>query len=367
MSPAEGGLAALQFPHAEAPPGGTTIEVAPGVRWLRMPLPFALNHINLWLIEDDAGWAIVDTGINSNETKALWERLFVEALDRRPVTRLICTHYHPDHIGLAGWLTARLGIELWITETEWRFGYERSRATRQGIHPATAEMYRRVGMSGDELMQVGIARSGHYISRVAPVPERHRRLADGMAIEIGGRSWRIVVGRGHAPEHACLYCRELNLLIAGDQVLPKISPNVSFWPQDQDPDPLGSFLASLDKLQQAVPESALVLPSHNLPFYGLHTRIEQLRALHRSRLAEIAAACDQPRSTAELVPVLFSRALDRHQLGFAVGETLAHLIHATTTGRLRRAARADGVWTFQTTTRHDAAAGTQRSARLPGK
>ena len=348
MSPAEGGLPALRFPHAEAPPGGTTIEVAPGVHWLRMPLPFALNHINLWLIEDGVGWAIVDTGINSEETKALWEHLFAGALHGRPVTRLICTHYHPDHIGLAGWLTERLGIELWITETEWRFGYERSRATRAGIHPSTAELYRRVGMSGDELMKVGIARGGHYLSRVVPVPERHHRLVDGMTIEIGGRSWRIVVGRGHAPEHACLYCSDLDVLIAGDQVLPKISPNVSFWPQDRDPDPLGSFLASLDTLERAIPESALALPSHNLPFHGLHTRTAQLRELHRSRLAEIGVACQQPRSTAELVPVLFTRALDRHQLGFAVGETLAHLIHATTIGWLHRDTRADGVWSFQT-------------------
>jgi glyoxylase-like metal-dependent hydrolase (beta-lactamase superfamily II) len=349
MSPAEGGLAALRFPHAEAPPAGTTLTVAPGVRWLRMPLPFALNHINLWLVDDGDGWAIVDTGIATDETKAAWERIFTGALDGRRVTRLICTHYHPDHIGLAGWLTERLGVELWITETEWRFGYERSRARREGIHPLTAEMYRRVGMSGDALTKVGIARSGHYVSRVLPVPERHHRLADGMVLDLGGRSWRVIVGRGHAPEHACLYCPELDLLIAGDQVLPKISPNISLWPQDMDPDPLGSFLASLETLRQAVPRTALVLPSHNLPFYGLHTRLDQLRGLHAERLLQVEAACDRPRSAAEILPRLFPRLLDRHQLGFAVGETLAHLVHAIAAGRIARSERPDGVWLFERT------------------
>jgi glyoxylase-like metal-dependent hydrolase (beta-lactamase superfamily II) len=347
MSPAEGGLAVLRFPHAAPPPAGTAWEVAPGVRWLRMPLPFALDHINLWLIEDDDGWAIVDTGINSLETKSLWERILAEAVDGRPATRLICTHYHPDHIGLAGWLTDRLGIELAMTETEWRFGYERSLATQQGIHPLTAQMYRRVGMRGDALTKVGIARAGHYVSRVSPVPERHQRLVHGMELAIGGRTWRIIVGRGHAPEHACLYCPALDLLIAGDQVLPKISPNVSLWPQDLDPDPLGSFLASLETLRRGVPSTAFVLPSHNLPFYGLHERLEQLRVLHETRLSQIEAACDLPRSTAEIMPLLFSRALDQHQLGFAVGETLAHLIHATHQGRIKRNELADGVWMFE--------------------
>jgi glyoxylase-like metal-dependent hydrolase (beta-lactamase superfamily II) len=347
MSPAEGGLDALRFPHPSPPLPGTTVEVAPGVRWLRMPLPFALNHINLWLLEDGPGWAIVDTGINNEPTKALWERIFVEALDGRPVTRLLCTHYHPDHIGLAGWLTERLGIGLAMTDAEWRFGFERSRRTDDGIPPAIADMYRRVGMSSEALGEVGIARAAHYRSRVAPVPERRERLAHGMELTIGGRSWRVIVGRGHAPEHACLYCAELDLLIAGDQVLPKISPNVSFWPQDLDPDPLGSFLETLQRLRDALPPSCFVLPSHNLPFYGLHTRLDQLRELHAERLRQIERACDLRRSTAELVPLLFSRTLDRHQLGFAIGETLAHLVHAASTGRLSRHERGDGVWLFQ--------------------
>jgi glyoxylase-like metal-dependent hydrolase (beta-lactamase superfamily II) len=350
MSPPDsGGLAALRFPHAAPPPSGTAQEIAPGVRWLRMPLPFALDHINLWLVADGAGWAIVDSGIHSPETKALWEQIFATALDGKPITRLICTHYHPDHVGLAGWLTERLGIELWMTDTEWRFGYERSRAAGDGVHPLVADMYRRAGLAQEALATAGIARSSHYKRRVLPLPDRHRTLSDGMELILGDRSWRIVVGRGHAPEHACLFCPELDLFIAGDQVLPKISPNVSLWPADLDPDPLGSFLLSIERLRQGVPPTSFVLPSHNLPFYGLHTRLDQLAALHAARLDQVVSACAEPRTVADLVPILFTRALDRHQLGFAIGETLSHLVHAAKSGRLHQHERPDGVWLFERT------------------
>lgn len=346
MSPDDGGLSALRFPHDAPPPGGAVLEVAPGVRWLRMPLPFALDHINLWLINDGAGWAIVDTGLNSQATTSLWEHIFAHHLDGRKVTRLIVTHYHPDHIGLAGWLTERLGIEMWITETEWRFGYERSRDQGTDVHPQMAELYWRAGLP--EIAEtVGIARGSHYRTRVTPVPEQHHRLADGMEIPIGAHRWRVIVGRGHAPEHACLYCDDLGVLIAGDQVLPKISPNVSFAFTELDPDPLRSFLSTLTKLQNSVPAESLVLPSHNLPFFGLHSRLQQLASLHRRRLAEIEAACAAPQTTKDMVPLLFPRALDLHQMGFAIGETLAHLIHSVALGRLKRDERGDGAWLFE--------------------
>jgi glyoxylase-like metal-dependent hydrolase (beta-lactamase superfamily II) len=346
MTLAAGGLAALRFPHAAPPPEGEVAEVAPGVRWLRMPLPFALNHINLWLVDDGAGWAIVDTGINNRQTRELWERLFATALDGRKVTRLICTHFHPDHMGLAGWLTERLGIELWTTEGEWQHA-RHALADRPGtFNSVLVDFYHRIGY-GDAEETVRTSRPNSYRHLVGPVPERHHRLAEGMEFDIGERRWRVIIGRGHAPEHACLYCPELDLLIAGDQVLPKISPNVSLWPRATDQDPLGSFVDSLASLKQAVPASAFALPSHNLPFYGVHTRIDQLLALHERRVAEIVAACRQPRTGAETVPILFARTLDRHQLGFAIGETMAHLARAVAIGQLARRERPDGVWVFQ--------------------
>lgn len=346
MSEAADGLAALRFPHAAPPPAGEVTEVAPGLRWLRMPLPFALNHINLWLVEDGAGWAIVDTGINNPETKALWEHLFATALGGRPVTRVICTHFHPDHMGLAGWLTERLGVELWTTAGEWEHASQALADPPGTFAGELLDFYRRVGF-GNVAETVKTSRPSSYRTLVGPVPEHYHRLADGMAFDIGTRRWRVIIGRGHAPEHACLHCPELDLLIAGDQVLPKISPNISLWPRGADQDPLGSYIASLGKLERAVPASAFVLPSHNLPFYGLHARINQLSALHAERVADIVAACHTPRTGAEIVPILFTRTLDRHQLGFAIGETMAHLARAVAAGALARRERADGVWLFE--------------------
>jgi len=345
MSAGDGGLTALTFPEPEPPPAGGWREVAPGVRWLRMPLPFALDHINLWLIADGAGWAIVDTGIASDTIKSLWEHIVAHQLDG-PVTRLIVTHYHPDHIGLAGWLTERLGVELWTTPGEWDQARLALGGPPGGFRDELAAFYRHIGF-GDVEETVKVGRPTSYRSLVTALPGSYGALADGMETEIGARRWRVIIGRGHAPEHACLYCPALDLLIAGDQVLPKISPNVSLWPGAADQDPLGSFLASLDKIEHAVPPSAFVLPSHNLPFYGLHARTRQLHALHGERIAETVEACATPRTGAEIVPLLFRRTLDRHQLGFAIGETMAHLAHAVALGRLVRRERADGVWLFE--------------------
>ena len=345
MSDGNRDVTALTFPTPEAPQAGSCREIAPGVHWLRMPLPFVLDHINLWLVEDGAGWAIIDTGIASDAIKGLWEHIIAHELGGR-VTRLIVTHYHPDHIGLAGWLTERLGVELWTTPGEWEHARRAVDGPAGGFRDELAGFYRRVGY-GDVDATVKTGRPTSYRSLVSALPNGYRSLADGMEIAIGGRRWRVIIGRGHAPEHACLYCPALDLLIAGDQVLPKISPNVSLWPGAADQDPLGSFLASLDKVEHAVPPSAFVLPSHNLPFYGLHARTRQLRTLHGERIAEVVEACAEARTGAEIVPVLFRRTLDRHQLGFAIGETMAHLAHAVALGLLVRRERGDGVWLFE--------------------
>jgi len=346
MSPHDGGVAALSFPHAAPPPPGTVVEVAPGVRWLRMPLPFALDHINLWLLAEGDGWTIVDSGLNTQETKTLWSKVLADALDGKPVKRLLVTHFHPDHIGLAGWLTETLGVPLWCTETEWLFARMLSLDDSDGFVANALDFYRRTGMS-EAMLAVFVDRRNPYRARVSAIPHRFHRLADGGSLAIGEQEWRVIVGRGHAPEHACLYAPGLNTFIAGDMVLPKISPNVSVWPQEPDGDPLGLYLASLDKIKHAVPANALVLPSHGLPFHGLDHRILQLAAHHEARLADVEAHCATPRTTAELVPILFRRALDAHQLGFAIGEALAHLQHLVRLKRLQRSERVDGVYLYR--------------------
>jgi glyoxylase-like metal-dependent hydrolase (beta-lactamase superfamily II) len=346
MSP-DAGATALDYLYDRNPEPGTVLDIAPGVRWLTMPLPSSLNHINLWLLEDGDGVALVDTGIFSNTSKEVWQGVFAGALKGRKVTRLIVTHAHPDHIGLAGWLTETHGIELWISRTEWEMGRRFSLEPGKILVESGAALFRRGGL-GSEAEAMAQART---ITRVpsSPVPEAYRRLEDGMALSIGGREWRIIVGRGHAPEQCCLWCPALDLFIAGDQVLPKITPNVSLWPGRDDEDPLGSFLATMDKLERTVPDSVLVLPSHNLPFHRLHTRLRQLRAHHAERMAEVIAACDAPRTAAELVPVLFRRKLDQRQMAFAIGEALAHLRYGLTLGTLARTERADAAWLFQRT------------------
>jgi glyoxylase-like metal-dependent hydrolase (beta-lactamase superfamily II) len=333
----------LHFPVAAPPAAAETLAVAPGVWWLRMPLPFALDHINLWLLEDGPGWTIVDTGYALPETTARWERIFAERLGGSPVTRIIVTHHHPDHIGLAGWLGERWQAPLWISEKEWLFArlltrtddsaeLRRGFARRAGLEAAASELFAEHHMG--------------YRRGVPSVPSSFQRLADGQVVEIGGRRWRVIMGEGHSPELACLYCAETGVLVSGDQVLPKISPNVSVQAHEPDGDPLARFLRSLDKLRTALPPETFVLPSHNLPFFGLHERIDTLAAHHQARCEEVVAACECPQSAVQLLPVLFRRPLDRHQMAFALGEALAHLHYLTGQGALTRVLGDDGVTRF---------------------
>jgi glyoxylase-like metal-dependent hydrolase (beta-lactamase superfamily II) len=343
MSPDAGG-AALDYLYDRNPEPGVIIEIVPGVSWLTMPLPSSLNHINLWLLEDGDGVAIVDTGIFSQVTRDLWLRVFAGPLAGRRVTRLFVTHAHPDHIGLAGWLTEQLGTELWISKTEWHMGRRFSLDPGKILAESGLALFKRSGLgaSAEALMQ------SRTLARVpsSPVPELYHRLEDGMTLHIGDRDWQVLIGRGHAPEHCCLWCPERDILIAGDQVLPKITPNVSLWPGRDDDNPLGNFLATVDKLELMLPDSVLVLPSHNLPFRRLYNRLQQLRDHHAARMEDVLGACDRPKTAAEMVPLLFQRKLDQRQMTFAMGEALAHLQYGATTDRLTRTERTDGAWLF---------------------
>jgi glyoxylase-like metal-dependent hydrolase (beta-lactamase superfamily II) len=338
-------MPALAFPHRDAPAPGTVLRVAPGVLWLRMPLPFALDHINLWLLEDGDAWTLVDTGLGDEATRALWARLFADVIGARPVRRVLVTHYHPDHAGNAGWLCERFRAPLWMTQAE----YLTAHAVREGVAGyvpgATLALFRANGL--DDARHAQMAMRGNIYRRQVPeFPASYRRLMDGEAIAIGARQWQVIAGYGHAPEHAALWCEALGVLISGDMLLPTISTNVSVWPVDPEGDPLGQFLASLRRFA-ALPEDALVLPSHGLPFRGAAERVRQLEAHHEARLAEVQDACSEaPRSAAEVLDVLFRRKLDTHQMFFAMGEAIAHLHFLERAGRLARAVDADGVTRF---------------------
>lgn len=351
--------AALHYPLGDAlPPTGRTLEVAPGVRWLRMSLPFALDHINLWLLRDRLdgreGWSVVDCGIDNPTTRAAWEQIFANELQGLPVLRVLVTHMHPDHIGLAHWITDRWSTaehpcRLWISSTDWQAAQLASRGAAGAGGGMAAEFFCLHGITDEAVLQQVARRSGHYASMVPQVPARYRRLMQGQQVDIAGQAWACLAGYGHAPEHISLHQPEMGVLIAGDMVLPRISTNVSVYPMEPEADPLTLFLTSLDRLD-ALPPATLVLPSHGRPFTGMHTRIVQLHAHHEARLADALQACRQrPQAAADLLQLLFRRTLDLYQTTFAMGEAVAHVHALWSRGLLAPEDGPDGVRRWRAT------------------
>lgn len=350
--------AQLDYPFGDTvPQPGGVFQIAPGVLWLRMGLPFALNHINLWLLEDEfeqegglvRGWTAIDCGIASDATRIAWETLFAEHLRGLPIVRVLVTHCHPDHVGLADWLCRRWQAPLWMTCGEYAFARMMAAGLPGADGVAGLQHFQRNGLTDPDLLEQMRGRKNHYSSLVPAVPQAFTRIQDGERIAIGGHHkhhWRVITGFGHAPEHAALYCAELNLLISGDMVLPRISTNVSVFAIEPNANPVQQYLDSLAKFDD-LPADVLVLPSHGKPFRGLHTRITQLSEHHAERLAEVMEACATPQSAADIVPLMFRRPLDAHQFSFALGEALAHLHKLWLDRALQRTLDSDGILRFQ--------------------
>jgi glyoxylase-like metal-dependent hydrolase (beta-lactamase superfamily II) len=315
----------VSFPHPQPPEPGAVLEIARGILWTRIPLPFRLDHVNVYLIEDDGGWAILDTGIDNHQTRVIWETLANGSLAGRRLTKLIVTHYHPDHIGLAGWLCERFDVPLLTSQTSYLGCLNISLSPGALDAQPYREFYLRHGLDPEATERV--TTQGHnYLRMVSGLPPTFTRVVAGDTLELGGRCFDVLSGDGHAPEQLMLFCAPDNIFLAADQVLAKITPNVSVWAVDPEGDPLGLYLRSLRALKMQVPADALVLPGHQLPFYGLHARGDELMAHHDARCAAIALACrTTPRSAAELVPVIFHRQLDPHQMSFAFSEVQAHV------------------------------------------
>ncbi|MDZ4762354.1 MAG: MBL fold metallo-hydrolase [Alphaproteobacteria bacterium] len=316
--------ARYEYPVADAPEPGTSFEVAPGVRWVRMPLPFSLKWINLWLLNDGEGWTLVDTGIQTSETKAHWRTIFATGLEGRPVRRVICTHMHPDHVGLAGWITRKFECDLWMTRLEYITCRVLVADTGREAPEAGVKFYRAAGWAQEDLDRY-VDRFGGFGKAVSPLPDAFHRLEDGLDIEIGGRVWKVITGCGHSPDHACLWAPDLNVFISGDQILPRISSNVSVFPTEPDADPLSDWLRSCRKLKAAIPSDVLVLPAHNEPFLGAHRRLDALLDGHELGMRRILSRLDEPRRAVDLFTAMFARTIDRETLGMATGETVAHL------------------------------------------
>ena len=334
----------LRYPYAEVPAPGTAREVAPGIHWLRMPLPFALDHINLWLLADGAAWTQVDCGYGNAATRALWEQQFVGSLAGAPLIRVIATHYHPDHLGNAAWLAARFACPVMMPQAEYLTAHAiAGEHSGYGAAPMSA-LLRAHGLSGEHLAALE-ARGNPDRRGVPEIPSSFQRLAAGDRIRIGANDWRVIPGYGHSPEHASLYCEALAVCISGDMLLPRISTNVSVWPVEPEGDPLQRFLDSLAAFAE-LPDETLILPSHGLPFAGARARVAQLRDHHAARLAELAIAAASPVTASDIVPVLFRRELDLQQRFFAMGEAIAHLNHLWHAGRLERSVGDDGTIRF---------------------
>lgn len=338
------------------PEPGHKVAVAPGVFWLRMPLPFALDHINLWLLRDTLdgreGWTVIDSGIACDEIRQFWEQIFEHELEGLPVLRVLCTHFHPDHLGLADWICrggdqARWNVRLWMTLGEYTMGrlMGDSRGSSAGGE-AAARHFASHGLSAAEDIAQIRERAGYFGKLVPAIPTQYRRLREADQVRIGGRSWRVITGYGHSTEHCALYCDELKLMISGDMVLPRISTNVSVFDLEPEGNPLALYLGSLSRYEE-LPADTMTLPSHGKPFRGLHTRITQLREHHAARLQEVRDACAiAPQSAADIVPLMFKRKLDLHQKTFAMGEALAHLHLLWHAGEVQRHQTDDGVYRF---------------------
>ena len=366
------------YPDLPIPPGGSLTPIADRIFWLRKPLPFALDHINLWLIDDELdgqrGWTVVDTGVATPEVRALWREIRDQHFHHRPILRVICTHMHPDHLGLASWLCHGMPSEeqpnapgawqapLWMTLGEYKTGRmfaskALSEETEQSFDGAAGNMvhfFKEHGAQSAEDEAKALKRKSHFSSLVPHVPSRYHRMMGGQRFHMADALWEVIPGYGHSPEHAALWCEELNLLISGDMVLPRISTNMSVWAHEPDGDPLGLYLESLH-WYEGLPENTLVLPSHGKPFGGpfmpaigggLHTRLKQLHDHHAERLETALKACVEPKTCADMVPVIFPRALDAHQYSFAMGETIAHMNHLWHTGQASRSFEG-GVYRFQ--------------------
>src|SRR6056297_3697716 len=343
----DGAGGTLRYPWPEAPEHGAAIQVAPGFLWIRLPLPMALDHVNIYALDDGDSWTIVDTGIHSRRSVALWEKVLAGPLQGRPVSRVILTHHHPDHIGMAGWLMDRFGAELVTTRTAWLMARMlildvEERPTEQAV-----AFWRSAGMDPEILEARKNDRPYNFADVCAPIPVGYSRVKQGDVIRAGGRDWDVHIGNGHAPEHLTLWSRDDALVIAGDQVISSISPNIGVYPTEPEADPLQDWLEACERLRGLAREDHLVLSGHKMPFTGLPFRLTQLIENHHGALDRLEAHLATPKVASECFAPLFKRTIDAGLYGLALVEAVAHLNHLHQAGRVTRHRRADGAWLWQ--------------------
>jgi glyoxylase-like metal-dependent hydrolase (beta-lactamase superfamily II) len=345
--PANTATTGVRFLHEAAPGPGEVIEIAEGVLWARLPLPMKLDHVNVYILDDGDGWTVVDTGFRGENSKAIWAKLLAGPLAGKPVRRVIATHHHPDHIGLAGWFIRDHGAELWTTRTAWLFA--RMLQLDHNDTPAEENIahYRRAGAPEAALERYRTAKPFNFSQTVEPLPLGFRRVKEGDEIRIGGRDWRVLCGNGHAPEHATFWSKDDNLVLSGDQVIPGISSNLGVYATEPDADPVGDWLESCERLKLEAREDHLALPGHKLPFTGVPTRLDQLIDNHHGALKRLRLHLAEPRSAVDCFAPIFRREIGESEFGLAMIEAIAHVNHLHQTGEATRETDAAGVDRFR--------------------
>lgn len=347
MTVRDGAETALRYPWESPPAPGAAIEVAQGVLWMRLPLPFALDHVNIYALDDGDGWTVIDTGIGSKRSRAAWEGLMAGPLAGKPVRRVVVTHHHPDHVGLAGWFQGEHGAELLTTRTAWLFARMLTLDVQDSWPQETLDYYRSAGMDPDILHKRMAERPFNFADMVHPMPLGFTRIRQGDVLRMGGRDWEVHVGHGHAPEHATFWSRDDNLVISGDQILSSISPNIGVYATEPMADPLAEWLESCERLLKLARHDHLALGGHKLPFTGLPLRMRQLIDNHHGALARLLEHLETPKSAAECFGPLFRRSIGESEYGLALVEAVAHVNHLFHTGEVTRTRRADGAWLYR--------------------
>ncbi|WP_380054866.1 MBL fold metallo-hydrolase [Falsihalocynthiibacter sp. SS001] len=345
LPPSQSGI---RYPYEAPPEEGQAIEVATGVLWMRLPLPMKLDHVNVYALDDGESWTVVDTGFDTKRTRQIWRDLMAGPLGGKPISRVLVTHHHPDHVGLAGWIQSEFGAELIMTRTAWLASRMLTLDEQAVPTPETLTFWRQAGMDPEIYASRSQERPFNFADIVAPLPLGFTRIQEGSVIEIGGRTWDVRIGDGHAPEHAVLFSRDDNLVLGGDQVLPSISPNIGVYATEPMADPLAEWLESCERLSEYARGDQLILGGHKLPYTGLPVRLKQLINNHHSGLERLLEYLRTPRTAHECFPPLFKRSIGEAEYGLALVEAIAHVNHLYLAGKVTRGAREDGAWEYCT-------------------
>ena len=337
----------VQTPWTDPPQTGEAIDIAEGVKWMRLPLPMKLDHVNVYALDDGDSWTIIDTGMSSKTTRRIWKNLLEGPLGGKPVSRVIVTHHHPDHVGLAGWFQTKHGAELWTTRTAWLFSRMLCLDVQELPVAETLEFWTRAGMDNEILAERANGKPFNFADAVYPMPLGFKRIKQDDVVTMGGRRWTVHCGNGHSPEHATFWSMDDNLVISGDQIISSISPNLGVYATEPDADPVGEWLESCERFSTLAKKDHLVLAGHKLPFVGLPHRLTQLIENHHSALERLIAFLDEPRTAAECFQPLFKRTIGEGEYGLALVEAVAHVNHLYQNGRVTRELDPDGAFRFR--------------------